>query len=325
MKEELISIIIPVYNVENYLRKCLDSVICQTYKKLEIIVVNDGSKDDSLSIIKEYKKKDDRLFIIDKENGGLSSARNAGMEKASGKYLFFLDSDDFIELDMIETLYNDIKRTGKQIAIGNRYYYYEDGTKKIRFDESLGILEFDKITSIEKLVNLTHFDMSAWGKLYDANLFKDIVFPIGKLSEDYYIMYLIFSRSNGVVYNSKPMLYYLQQRKGSITKNSKLILDYIYAAKEQMEYININYPKIANDAKSAYCLSYFTVYNKVISNGGKVEKKFIIEMKDNTKKFKKYVYSNKHISKSKKLQLFIFLHLRIFYNFILKVYKKLGV
>ena len=324
-KNELISIIIPVYNVEKYVGKCLDSIINQTYKNLEIIVVNDGSKDNSLEIIKEYLKKDERIILIDKENGGLSDARNKGIAKAKGKYYMFIDSDDFADQNMVQVLYDNIKKYNKEISICNRYYYYEDGQKKLRFKNNNEVKNLNKEESLINLINFCDFDMSAWAKLYDAKLFKKIEFPVGKLSEDYYIMYQLFDLSNGVVYDSRPLLYYLQQRKGSITKNNKIILDYIYASKNQKEYIANKYPNLSLYVNSAYCLSYFTVYNKSICNGGNPSKEYKKEMKNVVRKYAKYVYKNKYISKSKKIQIFIYRYLNIFYNWIMKFCKKRGV
>ena len=106
--EPLISIIVPVYNVEKYLKKCLDSILSQTYKNFEVIIVNDGSPDNSQKIIDEYKKKDKRIIVLEKENGGLSSARNYGIEHANGKYISFVDADDYIEKDYVEKLYDCI-------------------------------------------------------------------------------------------------------------------------------------------------------------------------------------------------------------------------
>ena len=116
MNEELISVIIPVYNVEKYIRFCLDSVINQTYKNLEIIIVDDGTKDSSGEIAEEYARKDSRIKVVHKENGGLSDARNVGLDIATGKYIAFLDSDDVISLDFYEYLYRLIKENDYDIA-----------------------------------------------------------------------------------------------------------------------------------------------------------------------------------------------------------------
>jgi len=127
---ELISIIVPIYNVEIYLEKCLNSIINQTYKNIEILLINDGSSDNSLRICKKYQKKDKRIVLINKKNGGLSSARNAGIDKASGNYLLFIDSDDYIEIDMIEKLYNNIKSNNADISICNFFITKKNKDRK---------------------------------------------------------------------------------------------------------------------------------------------------------------------------------------------------
>ena len=123
---EKITVIVPVYNVENYLNKCLDSLINQTYKNLEIIVINDGSTDNSGTICQEYAQKDNRIVYIEKENGGLSDARNAGLDRMTGSYVTFVDSDDWIEQDYVEVLYNKLTEHQADVSVGNYYSYNED-------------------------------------------------------------------------------------------------------------------------------------------------------------------------------------------------------
>jgi glycosyltransferase involved in cell wall biosynthesis len=134
MNEIKVSVIIPVYNVEKYIKKSLESVMNQTLKEIEIICVNDGTKDNSRKIIEEYAQKDERIKIIDKENGGLSSARNAGMEIARGEYLGFVDSDDWIEETMYEKLYEKAKADESQMVIC-AVHKYDDKSKKIVDDD----------------------------------------------------------------------------------------------------------------------------------------------------------------------------------------------
>ena len=130
-KKAKITVIIPVYNVEKFLRTCLDSVINQTYQNLEIICVNDGSTDSSPEILKEYFEKDDRIIIINKENGGLSSARNAGLDAATGEYVAFLDSDDWISKNFCKELLKSIIKTHSDAAIAQTHYVYENRIEKI--------------------------------------------------------------------------------------------------------------------------------------------------------------------------------------------------
>ena len=142
-----ISIIVPVYNTEKYLSKCLNSLIKQTYKDIEIIVVNDGSKDKSLEIAKKIAKQDNRIKVFNKENGGLSSARNFGIEKASGEYIGFVDSDDYIKENMFEILYNMIKEANAKIAICGWYLVEDNQIISINFEDA----DYEELQDRKKL------------------------------------------------------------------------------------------------------------------------------------------------------------------------------
>ena len=141
MEEDLITIVIPIYKVENYLDKCVKSVINQTYKNLEIILVDDGSPDNCPKKCDEYEKKDTRIKVIHKENGGLSDARNAGIDIAKGKYITFIDSDDYIDSDYVETYYNKIKNCNYDVVVGGYKRVVDD---KVKFILKLKNEEFSK-------------------------------------------------------------------------------------------------------------------------------------------------------------------------------------
>lgn len=191
---ELVSVIIPVYNVEKYLNRCIKSVLGQTYKNLEIILVDDGSTDNSSQICDEYKKIDSRIIVIHKENGGLSDARNAGINKATGKYITFIDSDDSIEKDMIEYLYLLMKKYKTKMSLCCHNIIYEKRNKVI----SLGNGKEEVLSSekcIEKMLYHKDVDTSAWAKLYAKNLFDDISYPKGFLFEDIGTTYKLFIES----------------------------------------------------------------------------------------------------------------------------------
>ena len=172
---ELISLIIPVHNVEKYLYECIESVICQTYTNLEIILIDDGSKDKSGEICEEYGKKDNRIIVIHQENGGVSSARNIGLEVAKGKYISFVDSDDYIEKTFIEELYKKIKENDAQISMC--------GLNKIDDNnEILGTYGYSKdfIDGRELLENKYIQDGYLWNKLYSAEIWKNQRFLVRK-------------------------------------------------------------------------------------------------------------------------------------------------
>ena len=220
---EKITVIVPVYNVENYLNKCLDSLINQTYKNLEIIVINDGSTDNSGEICQEYAQKDNRIIYVEQENGGLSDARNAGLERMTGSYVTFVDSDDWVEPDYVEVLHNKLIGYQADIAIGNYYSYNEDEAMYYFHVNSESYYEklYDNISIFENLYDAKQMKsfslISAWGKLYKAELFDYIRFDKGKLDEDGYINQKLYLLVQKVIYINQG-LYAYRQRSGSITK-----------------------------------------------------------------------------------------------------------
>ena len=220
---EKITVIVPVYNVENYLKKCLDSLINQTYKNLEIIVINDGSTDNSGGICQEYAQKDSRIIYIEKENGGLSDARNAGLDRMTGSYVTFVDSDDWIEQDYVEVLYNKLTEYQADVSVGNYYSYNEDeGMYYFHINgDSYYEKVFDNVSIFENLYESQEMKsfalISAWGKLYKASLFDYIRFDKGKLGEDGYMNQKLYLLVQKVIYINQG-LYAYRQRSGSITK-----------------------------------------------------------------------------------------------------------
>ncbi len=220
--DDKITVIVPVYNVENYLRKCLDSIMAQTYKNIEIIVVNDGSTDTSGEICKEFSGMDHRIIYIEQENAGLSAARNTGLNNMSGDYVTFVDSDDWIEQDYIETLYKKIVEYQADIAVGNYYSYNEDEETYYFhiYGNSYYEKVYDNISIFENLYESQEMKsfalISAWGKLYKAKLFDYLRFDKGKLGEDGYFNQKMYLSVNKVVYLNKG-LYAYRQRSGSIT------------------------------------------------------------------------------------------------------------
>ena len=210
----LISIIIPIYNVEHYLHRCVDSVIKQTYTNIEIILVDDGSPDNCPHICDEYASKDNRIIVIHKENGGLSDARNAGLESCTGEYVSFVDSDDWIHERYIEKLFQIIKKNNADIAISR--FLKTDGTKSIPQTKEV----FFTISPKEAIINCTtgskpEFVISC-SKLYKRNLFEGVRFPPKKYHEDEFTTYILFYKAQRIAYTSQ-YLYYYFTRTNSIT------------------------------------------------------------------------------------------------------------
>ena len=220
---EKITVIVPVYNVEHYLDKCLDSLINQTYKNLEIIVINDGSTDNSGIICQEYAQKDNRIIYVEKENGGQSEARNMGLDRMTGSYVTFVDSDDWVEADYVETLYQKITEYQADIAVGNYYSYNEqEGIFCFHiFGSSYYEKVYDNVSIFENFYESEHMKNFALicvgGKLYKSDLFRELRFEVGKLGEDGYLNQKIYLLAEKTIYLNKG-LYAYRQREGSSSR-----------------------------------------------------------------------------------------------------------
>ncbi|MDY4077588.1 MAG: glycosyltransferase family 2 protein [Clostridium sp.] len=275
---ELISIVVPVYNVEKYLKKCIDSIINQTYKNLEIILVNDGSTDNSGKICDEYVLKDNRIKVIHKKNEGLSSARNLGIDISNGEYIIFVDSDDWIKKDMIKKLYEIIQKDNSDISICNYFLSYneEDQIQK----EKIEFCQFNNIEALKKLYdeNFNIIMTISCCKLFKKNLFSDIKFPKGKIHEDEFTTYKLLYKSKKVSYTSEKMYYY-RQREDSIThrKFDRQNLDAVEAFEERISFFkNIVKNKFlyCKSVESLYffCMKSYFLYEKESNSDKKVLK-----------------------------------------------------
>lgn len=210
----LISIIVPVYNVIDYVEKCLDSICRQSYTKLEIVVVDDGSTDGSAEICDAYAAKDNRIKVIHRENRGLSAARNDGLDVVTGELIGFVDSDDWIDPDMYEFLYQLLKGGGADISICS--HYIEKPTKtKVKY-ASDAVLRLSSRDAIRLLVEDNIIRNFAWDKLYKRHLFDGLRFPQDRYFEDIAIMYKIFYKAQDIVMKGHPKYHYMV-RTDSIT------------------------------------------------------------------------------------------------------------
>jgi len=262
--EELISIIVPVYNVEKYLQKCVDSIINQTYKTLEIILVDDGSKDNSGKICDELEKMDNRIKVIHKQNGGLSDARNAGIKIAKGKYIGFVDSDDYIARDMFETLYGLSKKHNADVSIVSYYEVYNGKIISARDSKDLEV--FDKIEALKEVLIDRRIQSYAWNKLFKRELFENIEFPTNKNFEDIATTLLLFEQSNTVVLLEDPKYYYLR-RDDSIVgiKNYKTYKDYLDVIYDKYLYLNGKYEELDLYNALNYIINMIWVYTIIVT------------------------------------------------------------
>ena len=317
MNDILISIVVPIYNVEKYLKQCIESIINQTYKNIEILLVNDGSTDNCAQICDEYAQIDERIKVIHKKNGGLSDARNSGINIAKGKYIAFIDSDDYVSEEYIEKLYNAISENNVRIAQCNFVKVTDDNTEI----EKIGYAEKNKIKSGYEMVKelyTGHWEnILAWNKLYDIGLFKNVRYPFGKIHEDEFTTYKILYEIQNVAI-VEDCLYKYRQNDNSITGQNfkKKRLDVIIAYEERMEFFE------KNDEEELYQLSLISYlgtirrcYEKTrryLKESQNIQKDLIKKYRKNCVKLRKI----KNINKIEKIKILMFYFLPNMYYMI---------
>ena len=272
MIKERISVIVPIYNVEQYLEKCIKSICSQTHRHLEIILVDDGSMDHSGGICDQWAQKDSRIRVIHKMNGGLSDARNAGIEAASGAYYMFVDSDDFIAPDTIEKLYDAATEHDCEIAVCNIVRTFDDGTTEPFYHPVDQLTVWAGQQRFETLKQ-----PSACNKLFRAELFKDVRFPKGKFYEDTFVYHVLAYKATQIVMTGHDGYYYLSRRDSILgqPKYTDRYFDFIEAVYTRMLYLLEHaVPYYGEEA----CLSLYAA----VANG----EKYIQKTEQNATKFR---------------------------------------
>lgn len=297
--EDLISVIIPVYNVEKYLTKCIESIIKQTYTNLEIILVDDGSPDNCGKICDEYAQKDDRIKVIHKKNGGQSEARNYGIEIATGKYITFLDSDDYISEDYIEYMYKLLKDNNANLSICGVQIVNNENKKYNTEETEVKIYKTNE--AFENLLYAEGIEGAVYAKLYPKDYFDNIKFPVGEKYEDIAIIALLMNKAEKIVYGNKKCYFYYT-RPGSTSKSgfNKNELDYIKNVKLMLNYIKQNYPELENAVLRYQVYSQFRILRIILFSKNKNDE-IQQEMIKNIKKFDKVVYKNSRTPRRDKI------------------------
>lgn len=246
---DLISVIVPVYKVEAYLDKCIQSIVDQTYRNLEIILVDDGSPDNCGTMCDAWEAKDSRIRVIHKKNGGLSDARNAGMAIATGEYMGFIDSDDFIAPDMYRLLLERMEADGSDIAACGVEMVREDGTPCGMLTPA-GDHVLERHQALEAIIREQPLKQPVWYKLYKADLFRDIHFAVGKYHEDVFWSWQVMARATRVSVFAAPCYFYLQ-RGGSIMGAGFSLkrLDALEAKCLRQDYLNAHAPELAHTGR----------------------------------------------------------------------------
>lgn len=319
--EPVVSIIIPIYNVEKYLSKCLDSVVNQTYTNLEIILVNDGSTDNSLEIAKKYEKKDNRIKILSETNHGLSAARNFGLRHVTGDYITFIDSDDYVSNDYVSYLYYLLKKNNfsSPMSICSLMDVYENSGSEINTGNNKECTLTGK-ECIKKMCYHDLVDTCAYAKLGLKELYNNFVFPEGKLFEDIGSTYQLFEKANKVECGFKPKYFY-NIRSNSITtqKFTSKKLDLLKMTDKMADDVVQKYPDLRNAVLRRRIYARFSTLNQTFTSKDTVEIKNIRkELIDFIQKNHKEILFDKNVPKRDKIA---YLSLRMGFNFYKKSWK----
>lgn len=239
----MISVIVPIYNVSQYLPQCMESILAQSWQDMEIILVDDGSKDECPRLCDEYAAQDARVRVMHKPNGGLSDARNAGMRVAKGEWIYFIDSDDWMHPDALRQLHDFAIKNQCEVVQGNLYYAYQDhllyrqpNKKELRQHV------FDREEAMRLLVINDRVKNFAWGKLYRTDILQDLDFPVGKYFEDSFWQHLVMHRVKHYGIIDEP-LYYYRQREDSISgTTSSRLKDLLEGYHVRLAFIQEHYP-----------------------------------------------------------------------------------
>lgn len=277
--DELISIIVPIYNTERYIDRCLESLVNQTYKKIEIILVDDGSTDKSLRKCDEWKNKDKRIKVIYKKHTKTSDTRNKGIENATGKYLFFVDSDDYIDLDIIEELYKEMIETDSDISACG--FVLETYTENIpKFSETNYVADSEE--AIRRLFMHDDISLAICDKLYKREIFEDIRFPVGKTHEDIGTLYKLLDKAEKICHINRAGYHYIQRNGSTVhseyTKDKLVVIEFI---EEAMKFTKDKFPKLVEESEVFYI--EFLLNNIIFCR----KNKFKAEIKELKKKLKK--------------------------------------
>jgi len=311
--DKLVSVVVPIYNVDEFLEECIESILSQQYKNIEVILVDDGSTDTCLEICNKYKMKDDRITVIHQANSGLSAARNAGLEIANGEYVTFIDSDDVVSTRMIEILLEIAEKNEADISCCG----YQKFTKSCPKSDRVNVFDQKRIEVISGAVmvaamysgQFVNSGFVAWNKLYKKKLFKDnnILYPIGKIYEDTYVTYKLFYYSAKVAIIDE-CLYYYRLRVNSIMANTQnksvdlsLCKNWVESALDAVVFFESkNEQNLESLALNAFCVSTIVFYGS---------------LKKSNRSYKKYIYNSffEIWNKYKNISL-IPLHKRLVYN-----------
>ncbi len=296
--EPLVSIIIPVYNSKKYLKKCLDSILEQTYKNLEIILVDDGSTDESKKLVDDYEKSNHLIKAIHQKNSGLSSARNTGLKIATGNYIMFVDSDDHIEPDMIQDMLKAIEETDSDIAVCSFKETYPNGKVSHFNNEKYPEKVFTIESALRAMLKEEGFMVSATMKLFPKNYFKDITFPVGKVHEDVDVTYKLIMKAEKIVFLPNEFYIYQHHESSIINSFDDRKFDLISFTDQMCNDIDKKFPNLEYVTKERRIRARLSLLRQIPSNHPK-KSELINYLKTN----KSFITENPEATKSDKIAL----------------------
>lgn len=309
-----ISVIVPIYNTEEYLDRVISSLINQTYKNIEIILIDDGSTDNSGIMCDKYSEKDGRIKVIHQKNKGVSEARNKGLKVASGTYIGFVDSDDYIKCDMYEILYNNLKETESDISACG-YFVFKDDLPK--FDDKSRIKIYSKDDALKDIITdgaLTNF---LWNKLFKKEIFKNIKFPKGKIYEDMYVMPKIICNTYKICFDSKKMYGYYKRMDSHVNSFTKEKCEnYLDFSNECFNYLS-KHKSVEKYLKNYRCFYIYSAFLQASKSRCKkiINSKFMDKYYDIYRNDFKYL--NKKVSLKRKILFYVlYINKNLFYRIV---------
>lgn len=273
MGDCLVTVVVPVYKVEKYLDRCVESIINQTYRNLEIILVDDGSPDCCPQMCDTWAERDPRIKVIHKENGGLSDARNAGLDVSKGKYIVFVDADDYVEREYITYLYRLIMENQADLATCEFRFVKEDGRLINHVENNGDVVAWNQQEALYQLCDGTMVHNAAWAKIYDSEIFHDIRYPKGKIFEDLGTTYKLLLRAERVVLGKKALYNYVRHEGTIMT--SEFQWDRMCAidfAEEMYNAVVGRFPSLQKIAKKKLFCEYIGVLRVILLSGDNTER-----------------------------------------------------
>ena len=325
----LINIIVPVYGVEKYLNKCVDSILAQTYSNIRVILVDDGSPDDCPAICDRYSQMDKRVIVIHRKNAGQSAARNSGLTylmdadlSEVGEYVAFIDSDDYVSNDYIEFLYNLIKENDADVAQCGHYIVFSE-KRFVDKNRNHSTFVLDKKQAVESLCYNGIWDVTVWNKLYKLSVFDHIRFPEGKLYEDTAVSYMIVDNAEKFVVNMEPKYYYIQRYTSTANGTSwkEYKYQFIEAGDNLANWTVNKYPDLSEAANVKRVFVRLSTLSQMV-NSNYYDPLRVQEMKNTIMQHKKSVLKNTKASARDKLGVLALSIGWSFYKTVWKIYYK---